>query len=73
MYRRRLLYHPSNYARGYAAATARARRELARLREDTLLELEAVREEIRTARAEFFRLQQLDQAQRVERWGQPLH
>jgi hypothetical protein len=72
--RRKVLYRPSAYVRGYEAATMRARRDLARLREDTLLELAMIREEVRMAKAEFRRLQQLDSAQRVEReWGQPLH
>jgi hypothetical protein len=44
------------------------------LREDIQLETEMIREEVRMAKAELRRLQQLDQAQRVEReWGMPLH
>jgi hypothetical protein len=75
MYRRRVLYrHPLAYAQGFAAAAAHARRDLARLREDFRLEAEMIREEIKMARGELRRLQQLDAAQRVEReWGQPLH
>jgi hypothetical protein len=52
---------------------AHARRDLARLREDTRLEAEMIREEVREAKAELRRLQQLDQAQHAERdWGLPL-
>jgi len=69
MYRRRLLYRPSAaaYLRGYSAAMAHTRRDLARLREDWLLEAEMIREEVRAAKAELRRLQQLDQAQYAER------
>jgi hypothetical protein len=66
MYRRRVVYHPQ-YVRGFSAAMLRARRDLARLREDWLLEAAQIREEIREAKAELRRLQQLDQAQRTER------
>jgi hypothetical protein len=63
---RKLLYHPQ-YLRGFSAAMLRARRDLKLLREDFLLEAEMIREEIREARAELCRLQQLDQTQRTER------
>ena len=66
MYRRKVIYHPQ-YIRGFTAAILHARRDLARLREDWLLEAEAIREEIREAKAELCRLKQLDQAQRTER------
>jgi len=66
MYRRRVVYHPE-YVRGLSVATLRARRDLARLREDFYLEAAAIREEIAEARAVLRRLQQLDQAQHAER------
>jgi hypothetical protein len=66
MYRRRVVYHP-DYVRGFNAAMLRARRDLARLREDFLLDAEAIKEEIREARAELRRLQQLDTASKAER------
>ena len=44
------------------------------MREDIQLETEMIREEVRTAKAELRRLQQLDEAQRAERdFGMSLH
>jgi hypothetical protein len=66
MYRRRVLYHPQ-YVRGFTAAMLRAHRDLKRLREDWQLEAEMIREEVRMAKSELYRLQQLDLVRRAER------
>jgi len=61
-----VLYH-LQYVRGFSAAMLGARRDLVRLREDFLLEAEMIREEIRVAKAELRRLQQIDAACKAER------
>ena len=71
--RNRVLYHPSHVKRLTAAALRHAREierlreDLTRLREDFLLEIQQIREEMAAGRRELRRLQQIDAAQRSER------
>jgi len=70
---RRVLYSPAAVRRLTAQALhearklARQREDLTRLREDFLLEIQQIREEMAAGRRELRRLQQIDAAQRSER------
>jgi hypothetical protein len=80
MLRNRVLYSPAVIKRfseqilHEARKLQRARQDLTRIREDFLLEAQAIREEMHAARRELARLQALDAAQRAERdLFAPLH